>query len=458
MTIGEKIASLRIAADISQEQLAEKISVSRQSVSKWEMDQALPQIDKVLQLCELFNVSADELLHDKINLSVKKKGKESIISKKYVNKNGLYDYVDKVCHKGSVDPVHFMKSMKLTEKDRGEEFERFMGLEVAFTYDPSSVEFFCDSFVNMINTIDNGTHADAVKQAICQYFSKKAKESMTERESKKLDIIFNDITQGLVLTVYLATNMNCQFTGQTKEKVSSSELFKPVRDMTYRALNEYFTNNSKDLKKIIDRIKVNCKARIESTKVRNSVIKGETNNFEQYLLKGYTPCNNTGKNDYRELLIVEGQSSAGSVSQGRFDNDTQAILGLKGVPLNSYGLNLDRVLQNAEMNTLVRVLGTNIGPKFDISKLYFDKIIIMSDSDSDGYNIASLICAFFMYHMPEIINQGHLYKAVAPLYKLKNKEHPFVHDKRGFIDVFEDNIRNYVTIGPKGSSKPLTDT
>ena len=72
-------------------------------------------------------------------------------------------------------------------------------------------------------------------------------------------------------------------------------------------------------------------------------------------------------------------------------------------------------------------------------------------------NIASLICAFFMYHMPEIINQGHLYKAVAPLYKLKNKDHPFVHDKRGFIDVFEDNIRNYVTIGPKGSSKPLSD-
>ena len=325
--------------------------------------------------------------HLKTNLSVKKKGKESIISKKYVNKNGLYDYVVKLCPKSSVDPIHLMKSMRLTENDRGEERERFIGIEFAFTYDPNSVEFFCDSFVNMINTIDNGTHADAVKQAICQFFTKKVKESLTERESKKLDIIFNDITQGLVLTVYLATNMNWQPTGQTKEKVSSPELFKPVRDMTYKALNEYFANNSKDLKKIIDRIKVNCKARIESTKVRNSVIKGETNNFEQYLLKGYTPCNNTGKNEYRELLIVEGQSSAGSVSQGRFDNDTQAILGLKGVPLNSYGLNLDRVLQNAEMNTLVRVLGTNIGPKFDISKLYFDKIIIMSDSDSDGLTL-----------------------------------------------------------------------
>lgn len=325
--------------------------------------------------------------HLKTNLSVKKKGKESIISKKYVNKNGLYDYVNKLCPKGSIDPIHFMKSMKLMEKDRDEEIERFLGLEVAFTYDPNSVEFVCDSFVNMINTIDNGTHVDAVKQAMCQFFIKKAKESLSEREAKKLDIIFNDVTQGLVLSVYLATNMNCQFTGQTKEKAASPEIFKPVRDMTYRALNDYFANNSKELKKIIDRIKVNCKARIESTKVRNSVIKGETNNFEQYLLKGYTPCNNTAKNDYRELLIVEGQSSAGSVSQGRFDNDTQAILGLKGVPLNSYGLNLDRVLQNAEMNTLVRVLGTNIGSKFDISKLYFDKIIIMSDSDSDGLTL-----------------------------------------------------------------------
>ena len=102
------------------------------------------------------------------------------------------------------------------------------------------------------------------------------------------------------------TNYNIQFTGQTKEKVSAEGIFKPIRDMTFKSLQTYFNDNPKELKKITDRIKANAKARIESTKIRNAVIKGETNNFNEFMMGNFEPANNRGRNDYRELLIIEG--------------------------------------------------------------------------------------------------------------------------------------------------------
>jgi len=165
--------------------------------------------------------------------------------------------------------------------------------------------------------------------------------------------------------------------------MSSNEFFKPLREMTYRALTEYFNKNPKDLKKIIDRVKTNAKARIESTKVRNSVIRGETTNFEEHLMENFIPANNRGRNDYRELIIIEGRSARGSAETGRFDRDTQAIFSIRGVPLNAFGLNIDKVLQNTEFNNLIKILGCNCGSRFDMSKLKYNKIILMADADSD---------------------------------------------------------------------------
>lgn len=386
-----------------------------------------------------------------IKLSVKKKGKESVINKKYINKYGLYDYVKKLCKKPILDPLHFIDTMKLKEQTRGKEYDRFIGLEVAFTYDSSSMDFKADSFCNFINTIDNGVHVDAVKQGIMQYLSKQTRESLSERESKKLDITFADVSQGLVLTVYLQTDLPPQFTGQTKEKLSSNEFFKPLRDMTYRALTKFFKENPKELKKTVDKVKTNAKARIESTKVRNSVIRGETTNFDEHLMGNFEPANNTGKNQYRELFIIEGKSAMGSSRTGRFDRDTQALFMLRGVPLNAFGVQLDKVLLNAEFNSLVKILGCNIGERFDINKLRYNKIIIMSDSDSDGYNISSLVCAFFLTHLPELVKQGYLYKAVAPLYRIKSKYKEFILDKKEYVKIFERQVRENIIL-----TKPYT--
>lgn len=235
-------------------------------------------------------------------------------------------------------------------------------------------------------------------------------------------------------------------TTQTKEKVGNSFLFKPIRELTYSALVEYFKDNPKELKKITDRIKVNAKARVESTKLRNSVIRGESNNYDEFLMANFNPANNRGKNDYRELFLIEGKSAKGSSSEGRFDRDTQAIFALRGVPLNAFGAKLDKVLLNDEFRTLVKILGCNIGERFDINKLKYNKIIILSDSDSDGFNITSLLCAFFITHLPELVKQGYIYKAVAPLYRIKSKYKNFILNKQEYVQIFERQIRDNILL------------
>lgn len=402
----------------------------------------------------------------KLNISVNKKGKESVIQKKFRNKDGLYDYCKKLSTKPILDPIHFMKSKTFNEfirvpgKDGNgkdiiveKELKRFMGLEVAFTFNSGSMEMIADSFCNFVNTVDNGTHVEAVKQGITWFFSDYIKNNLTPRESKTLEILNNDITQGLVLTVYLSTDMQPQFSGQTKEKMTSISFIKPLKMMTHNALYEHFNKNPKELKKIVDHIKMNCKARIEATRVRNSVIKGETTSLDEYTIKNLTLANNKRKDEYREIYLIEGDSAGGSAKQGRFDNDTQALFAFRGVPLNAFGLKLDKVLLNEEFKGLIRALKCNIGERFDISKLWYDKIIIMTDADIDGYRIFSMICAFFLYHAPEIIKQGHLYKAVTPLYKIVDKDKPFLLNKLDYIKAFEGRIRKNINVIDKHSGE-----
>lgn len=387
-----------------------------------------------------------------VNFSVNRKGKEANISKKYKNKKGMYDYVKKLSKKTILDPIHFTKSKKFNEFFRGKEVERFFGLEVAFSYNSSqNTEIIADSFCNFVNTIEGGQHLDGVRVAITHFITKKTREALSEKESKKLDIQTNDAASGLVLALYVSTSMDPEFASQTKEKVSRSEIFKICRDMTFSVLEEHFRVNPKDLKKLVDYVKTNAKARIEATKVRNSVIKGTTNSLDEHSIKGFTPAIARGKHDYRELLLIEGESAAGSLDQEKF-NQFQASFGLKGVPLNTFGLKMDKILKNDEFRALVKILKANVGDKFDITKIWYKKIIIMTDSDVDGFRISSLICTFFIMHMPQLVEQGYLYKAVAPLYRIKDAKKPFILSKKEFIDVFERRIGGNIRLIKPDSS------
>jgi len=391
----------------------------------------------------------------KINVSVTRKGKESTIQKKYRNKNGLYDYMKKLCKEPLIDPIHFFQSLKIKEFDKGYEYDRFIGLEVAFTFDSNNTnnEMLVDSFCNFVNTIENGVHVDAVKQGIIQYLGKQTRESLSQRDLKNIDIVYNDITSNLVLTLFLSTDMRLEFSGQVKEKVTNNSFFKPLKDMTYKALMEYFKTHSKELKKITDYIKLIAKARTQANKIRNAVIKGDTQAFAEHALKNFVKANNKG-DSYRELFIIEGDSALGTARQGR-NTTTQALFSIFGVPLNSFNLELDKALSNTELKELVKRLKCGIGNGFDIKKLHYKKIIIMADSDVDGYRIVSLVCTFFLMHLPEIIKQGLLYKAVSPLYEIHDKQKPFILDKKEYIEVFERRIRDKIRI--KDNKEVLTN-
>lgn len=387
-----------------------------------------------------------------IYLTINKKGKESTIQKKFKNKKGFYDYIKNKCKKAIVDPVHIMNSTKLSEivtevtldkKGKEEiierEVKRFMGLEFAFTYEKGS-ELFIDSFCNFINTTLAGTHADAVKQGIQQFLSGATKKTLNDKEADKIDITFNDVTEGLQLALYLSTDMQPHLVGQTKDRLDNSEFFKPIRQLTYTGLTQYFREHPKELSKICDFVKINAKARIAATKAKDNVIKRTaTSHIDDYMIDKFTAANNIGINEYREIYLIEGKSAKGSANQGRFDNDTQALFAFQGVPLNTFIRALAKVLDNNEFKLLVYVLRCGIGKDFDIKKLWYNKIIIMTDADVDGGNITSLICAFFFIHLRPLVEAGFLYKAITPLYRIKNKKE-FVIDKKELIKIYEEEI------------------
>lgn len=381
----------------------------------------------------------------KISFQANRKGKESNINKKYRNKNGLYDLVKKLAKKPILDPIHFVGSRKMKEFDKGKEIDRFIGLEVAFTFNSSPGELEVQSFCNFVHTVDNGVHSDAVRNGLVQFFTKQTRDALSEKDAKKIDIIPNDVTSGLNMALYLSTELNPHFSGQTKEKVGNNALFKPLRDIVYGQIQDHFKRNPKELKKVTDYVKTNAKARIEATKARNTVVKAASNSLDEHRIKGFSPALARGRNDYRELMLIEGESAAGSLDDDKY-NQFQASFGLRGVPLNAFKKKLPDVLQNNEFRSLVTILKTGIGDKFDINKLWYKKIIIMTDSDVDGFNISSLLCAFFMAHMPQIVEGGYLYKAVAPLYRIKDTKRPFILSKQEFIEVFEGRIGDNIKL------------
>ena len=393
-----------------------------------------------------------------IKMTIYKRGKDAVVKRKFKNEHGLYDLVNTMTKKSITEPVHIVDKVILDETTRGKKYKRFIALELAFTHEASSIDTTTKSFCNYVTTVDGGVHEDAVKSAISSYLIKQARELVTARDLKVIENFKSeDVLQGMTLALAVLTDYPPHFSGQTKEKLTNPAFRKPLDVMVTKALDKYFNDEPKVLKKIVDKIKTNAKARVESSKVRKSVIKGETTNFDEHMMGNFEPANNVGKNQYRELFIIEGKSALGSTRNGRFDKDTQAIFVLQGVPLNSLKRSLDTVLENKELGSLVRILGCNIGERFDISKLKYDKIIIMADSDSDGYNITSLMSGFFVMHMPQLVEAGKIFKAVGPLYKIRSKYAEYVLDKKEFVNIFERHIRESVKLVKPGTEVVYSD-
>ena len=323
-----------------------------------------------------------------IELEIIKKGKRV----KYLfqrSKNGIADLVSEISNKNNTNIVRFTGNSKVDENVRiiqpgGKVVEKIISrdvdLEFAFTLNVNNLELTTRSFCNFVHTVDEGEHTNAVVTSICDYLSRKTRETLTEKEKEKYNIIYNDITNSLVLALTVSTSLDPSFTGQTKMKVGSTEIVKPLKEIVKSQLNVYFTNNPKDLKTFTNVIKANAKARYEANKSRNSIIKREVSVISEHLIPNYFPANNKGKKDYRELFIFEGLSVKSNGTQAR-DADYQAMYTMRGVPGELYSAKTSEIDKNETFKNLTRAINGGVGESFDVNKSRFDKVIITSDGD-----------------------------------------------------------------------------
>lgn len=319
------------------------------------------------------------------------------------------------------------------------------GLMVAYD---DSIDPTYDSYCNFTNTVSGGVHMDAAEKAFCTYIQKAVKDSMTENEKNKIDVLWNDIRTGLKMVVFLNTNANVQFEGNVKEKIKA-EILKPILYSGFsEEISKFFEENPDKLKGIVRIVKVNARARVEANKARVATTKETMTPLKEQQIPNYDRCNNTGKNDYREIFVVEGDSAKGSATRRR-DPNYQAFFAVRGMTANPYKKTLVQLMDpntgNREWRNFVSVLRCGVGKSFDINKLYFDKIILLTDADIDGMGISSMMSAFFITVLPDLVKAGKLYKALPPLYKISDgKKSVFVHNKEEYVELYRDKvIKNY---------------
>lgn len=371
------------------------------------------------------------LKHRMRELAFLNKGIKIILEDKRTNIKDEFHYEG-----GIKEFVNFLNSKKSSLHDdivyaEGEKDKVIV--EIALQYTDSYNENIF-SFVNNINTIEGGTHLIGFKTALTRVMNDYAKKYNLIKENN-ISMTGEDIREGI--TAILSIKIpNPQFEGQTKTKLGNSEVRGIVDNITGEALSIYCEENPKTAKLIVEKSLRSARARDAARKARD--LARRKNVLDSMSLPGKLADCSERDSNLCEIYIVEGNSAGGSAKEGR-DRKTQAILPLRGKILNVEKSRLDRILNSEEIKNMITAFGCGIGEDFNIEKLRYGKIIIMTDADVDGAHIRTLLLTFFYRYMRELVKEGHVYAAQPPLYRIKKgKFEQYVYSDKELNKVLEE--------------------
>ena len=324
--------------------------------------------------------------------------------------NGLVEYITNLNSEKNpiIDVVNFSEIDQITNIET----------EIALQYCYEDYNETIYSYVNNVKTGDGGTHESGFRTGITRAVNDFA-EAQGMLKGKKLE--GSDIREGLTAIISLKVPEELlEFEGQTKGKLGTPAATSVVSNLIYNKFTYYLTENKEQAIRIIKKCVDSQQARIAARKAKDEARSSKKAKQEVILSDKLTPAQSK---DYlkNELFIVEGDSAGGTAKKGR-DRIHQAILPLRGKPLNTDSISLDKLLHNEEIATIINTIGAGFGQSFDIEDIHYGKIIIMTDADTDGAHIQTLLLTFFYHYMRQLITSGHIYIAVPPLYRVAKEE------------------------------------
>ncbi len=353
------------------------------------------------------------------------RNEDEIIKNNYLYEGGIKSFVEFIHKKRSLETIH-PDVIYFSSRNA----EDTIAVEIAMQYNDSYNENIL-TFANNIHTTDGGTHEEGFKRALTYVMNDYARKFNKLKDSDK-NLSGEDVREGLTAIVSVKLK-EAQFEGQTKAKLGNTEVRSMVEKLMKDKLMQFLEENPAVAKAIFEKALASARAREAARKARESVRRKSA--LESAQLPGkLSDCQSKDASE-TEIFIVEGDSAGGSAKGGR-DRRIQAILPLWGKMLNVEKARIDRVYGNDKLMPVITALGTGISDDFDISKLRYDKVIIMADADVDGSHIRTLLLTFFFRYMRPLIETGHVYIAQPPLYRItKNKEHRYAYS-----DIERDQI------------------